>query len=142
MRSTTSEGALRRLFARQRFLMEKVGLPTDGEPYQTPDDLLTDPLLKDVLIMLASEVQEALEPLTLVGKPWKRKRPAEEVAREFMAEVVDCLFLYLELLIVLGVQPDELEARYATKWRWNLENRLGIPSEELTAFEKELNARD
>lgn len=100
--------------------MNQLGVET------TPSaDPLTDPLVKDVLIMLASEVQEALNPLTIASKPWKAALP-EDLKRELMSEVTDVVFFYMELMIVLGITAGDLEEMYLRKFRHILRHRLDL----------------
>lgn len=137
MNSPTKD-RLDRLAVRQQFLMGAVGIAIRRTHHETPEALLDDPIVKDVLIMIASEVQEALEPLTLRSKPWKRVVDKESLADDFYSETVDIFFLFLELLSVIGISMEELEELYVKKWRYNLVNRLGIGSALVDSLEETL----
>lgn len=104
----------------QRGLMLSLGFT---EPLQT--DIMSDPVFKDVLIMLAGEVQEALAPITVSTKPWKQVNPDIRRA-DCIDEVVDCLFFLLEAFLLIGLTPDEIMTRYIDKWKYNMSKRLGV----------------
>ena len=120
----TSSDTLERILNLQRALMERVGVPANRDTHP-----LHSPLVKDVLIMLASEVQEALNPLTISSKPWKHADDAKLLA-EFYEEVVDILFLYAELLVVLGIDIERIEWLYDEKYYKLLTERLCVPHKE------------
>jgi hypothetical protein len=103
----------------QRELMERLNVPTNRE-----EQPLRSQLVKDVLIMLASEVQEALNPLTVDSKPWKHALE-EDLLQEFHEEVIDILFLYAELMVILGFDADYIRRRYEDKLFYILTARLG-----------------
>lgn len=102
------------LLRRQRALMDVLGIQAGSV-----DDILSSVLYKDVLIMLAGEVQEALEPLTLGTKPWKVV-DREQMKAHALEELVDTLFLLLEAFELAGLSATDINDRYEDKRQRNL----------------------
>lgn len=116
------EPSLTSLMLRQRELMNVLGIPSGPVP-----DILTSALYKDVLIMMAGEVQEALEPLTLTTKPWKQAVP-EKLRADATEELVDTLFFFLEAVELAGLTASQIDALYEHKRRKNLVRKAGAGS--------------
>lgn len=113
--------SLNDLMARQRQLMNLLGIPARlvGNPIDSP-------IMKDTLIMLMSEVQEALDPLTLDSKPWKSsKYSRKDILDEVIAETTDILFLLLEVMLLLNLSADRVMELYELKRQEIIVNRLG-----------------
>lgn len=110
--------SLNDLMSMQRELMNLLGIPNKlvGNPVNSP-------LYKDTLIMLAGEVQEALEPCTISSKPWKHKAPSELLA-ETTDEVIDVFFFVMEAFLMLGLTPEQVAARYEEKRELIINTRL------------------
>ena len=116
--SVERESSLDELVYRQAQLMDMLGIST-----QPVADILTAPLFKDVLINMAGEAHEALEPLAAGTKPWKNDR--EGVRAHVIEEVVDVLFFVLEACILAGMGAKDIERAYLRKWNHIVEKRLG-----------------
>lgn len=104
---------------RQEALMTILGV--DPKPV---DDILKSPVFKDVLIMMAGEVAEALQPLTVATKPWKQLE-ADALRENCREEVVDVFFFYLEAMILMGMDERQLVDAYVEKCNKNIVRAAG-----------------
>lgn len=122
--------SLATLLTHQRELMTVLGIP-EGKV----TNILTDPLYKDVLIMMGGEVSEALEPLTLATKPWKRTAVdlvgAVSHAKE---ELIDTFFFFLEACELVGLTAEDIATIYENKRQRNLVRAAGQGRDAVEAF--------
>jgi NTP pyrophosphatase (non-canonical NTP hydrolase) len=76
----------------------------------------------DVLVAcmgMASESGEVLSEVNVLTRPWARKTTVE--ARKALAEeAVDVFFFFVELMILLGLGPDDVLKIYREKWERNI----------------------
>lgn len=106
----------------QAELMVMLGIPM---PYPMPD-LLTNPVFKDALVMLISEVVECLNPITVATKPWKQGHNPDELRAQVLDEVVDLWFFVAEISILAGLGAGEIFDRYMAKYEHIVEKRLRV----------------
>lgn len=96
-----------------------------------PIDIMTEPLFKDVLIMMAGEVQETLACLLTATKPWKAGTIDNREHLE--EELIDVLFFFLEACNLAGLTAEKIQEKYDAKRKRNLE-RLKESGKPVTAL--------
>lgn len=104
-----------------KFLQAQHQLMTLLETKTDVVDPLSSPLFKDVLIMMAGEVHEALAELTTDTKPWKQGIPPEDRRNRVTGEVVDVMFFLLEAFVLLGFNGQDVWDLYQAKLLRNVE---------------------
>lgn len=105
--------SLEDLFDAQRQLMEVLGVDTSGV------DLENSLQFRDIVAGIMLEGAEAHNLLATSTKPWKKGLFAQR-QDEFKEELVDVLFLLMEACILLGMEPKDIYAIYASKWERNM----------------------
>jgi NTP pyrophosphatase (non-canonical NTP hydrolase) len=76
----------------------------------------------DVLVAcmgMAAEAGEVLSEVNVLTRPWARKT-TEEARKALAEEAVDVLFFFVELMILLGLGPNDVLQIYRTKWEKNI----------------------
>jgi len=95
-----------------------------------PVDVMTEPIFKDVLIMMAGEVQETLACLLTGTKPWKSGTIDNREHLE--EELIDVLFFFLEACNLAGLTAEKIQEKYDAKRKRNLERLAGAGTPKLT----------
>lgn len=123
---------LESLTNRQEQMMRALGIDA------TSVDMM-HPLLRDAVVCMMIESGEVVSELSNMNKPWKNGDPkiANSRVRE---ELIDVLFYLLEIWILIGMSPEEVDASYSAKWKKNMERIINSDraSEEQKAVAREL----
>lgn len=110
----TSEHKLERLFYLQRELMKRLDIPQDeGDP------LVQNSYVLAACMGLSSEAGEVLQEVNVFSRPWARK-PQEEVFARLSREAIDILFYFIELMILMGLDTEDVVALYEEKFAINM----------------------
>lgn len=85
----------------------------------------TSALLKDMLVCLAGEAHEAIDPINTSTKPWKSVREESAIKDEVEKEVIDIFFFYLEVMLIMGIDGKKLHSLYMSKFNKNMKRAGG-----------------
>lgn len=112
-----STNKLERMFEAQRLLQVEAYGKDPGE--------ITDPIeriqfIKDMHIALTDELHEALAETG--WKPWATSQHVNEEA--FKGELIDAWHFFMNLCMVVGMGPDELQDRYMAKRQKNIQRQI------------------
>ena len=106
--------SLELLFQKQKELMEALGIDTEKHIDIYDDEFMA------ACIGLASEAMEILDEINIATRPWAGKSIIE--TRVIVAqEAIDVLFYFIELMILLNIDPKMISVLYMNKWRINME---------------------
>lgn len=102
--------AIDRMLGAQRTLQETIAANGGGIGIPTDPDLRAQ-FVRDMVLSLEDELHEALNE---VGwKPWAKSRHFNTEA--FQSELIDCWHFFLNLMLVAGMDEDDLVAGYFAK---------------------------
>lgn len=95
------------------------------EAYGKDPGEITDPIerirfIKDMHIALTDELHEALGEIG--WKPWATSQHVNEEA--FKGELIDAWHFFMNLCMVVGMGPDELQDRYMAKRQKNIQRQI------------------
>lgn len=106
---------LGQIFYKQSELMGMLGM---SDARDTGDIYRGDILV--AAMGMASESGEVLSEVNVLTRPWAKK-PDNEARQALAEEAVDVLFFFTELMILLGLTPDDVLRLYTEKWEKNRE---------------------
>lgn len=106
---------LDKIFLMQSQLMDMLGM---SDARDTGDIYRGDILV--AVMGMASEAGEVLSEVNVLTRPWAKK-PDDEARQALAEEAVDVLFFFTELMILLGLTPEDVLQLYTEKWEKNRE---------------------
>jgi NTP pyrophosphatase (non-canonical NTP hydrolase) len=105
---TTATGRLEAMMNSQTQFMHVLGVPVAGE---IPGDPIASDAVNEAAIGLSCEAAEVLADLRTRKRPWKTPATRDHV----IEESIDCLFYLMEIWLILGVTPSDVEDVYQAK---------------------------
>jgi NTP pyrophosphatase (non-canonical NTP hydrolase) len=98
-----------------------------GVKYEGGVDIYSDHFLAACIGMI-NEASEVLDEINVATRPWATK-PVKEATEAVAREAIDVFFYFLEIMIMLGIDPAHLIELYEDKWEINM-NRASSKSKE------------
>lgn len=108
---TETRDTLVEMFGQQLELMKKLGVNVGAQP---PHLKRFSMEVINAVLGICSESGEVADELTHGTKPWKSSR-FDEVKLSLIEESVDVLFFLMEVWILMGMTPSDIQKLYSEK---------------------------
>jgi NTP pyrophosphatase (non-canonical NTP hydrolase) len=110
--------SLKHLYILQEGLMKRLGVEYEGGV-----DIYSDHFIAACIGMVV-EAGEVLDEINVATRPWAEK-PVKEARQAVAREAIDVFFYFLEIMIMMGIDPLHLVELYEDKWDINMQRASG-----------------